>query len=508
MPYLSVSQVETALGVEGCLFKWGQRYLAHVKPERDGSALVGERVHGMNEVYMATGVVPLSSDRLTIFHKRRQEHITYSPGEIWASGKHLLPPRERVTCEGRFRFSTAIHGEPVWWQGAKDMEWQDETGLWHIGDLKTTVSFTYQKTADKLRLDWQANLYAYELMERAGVQAVALDWFTFITDPDKPRECRPTSIVVLRPEVHKIVAALEDKGRLLLAHYAGDQQALLAPHLPKNRGVPCVAFGGCPYRGTACPEPSLSELFGDQPMSDNVYTDFLGSLKTRLPTPEKVIMIPVAPPPPPVFRPWQPGDPLNETQQFMQGAGASLSAIANAADFPPSPEVAASYVAKPPPPVAVQPPLPVAVQPPPPISRPSVEAGFINPPEAIGKTAPITPEELEAPVPSATPQTPPQADELDTMERDDLKALGVSVGAFDKDCRWQPPRMRDAIRARLKKARIKMQSREASDPLPEMPFVATPAPDGLELKQVAEDTIRIIVREELRRVWQQAAALI
>lgn len=471
LPYLSVSQLETALGNEGCLFKWGQRYLAQNKPERDGSALVGERVHGQNEVYMATGVEPLLSDRLTIFHRRRQVDITYAPGEIWASGKHLLPPRERVKCEGRFRFCTSLSGEPLWWQGAKDMEWLDDAGLWHIGDLKTTVSWAYQKTADKLRVDWQANLYAYELMERMGVQAVALDWFTYITDPEKPRECRPTSIVVLAPEVQKIVRVLEEKGRVLLSHYQGFAACPIVPELPKNRGVPCVAFGGCPYRGTACPEPSLDELFGESPMS-NQYADFTASLNARLPQ-----IIAVAPPPP-VFSPWKPGDAMNETQQFLAGNGSSLSIIANAADYPPSAEVALSYNAKPPMP-----------------DRPSVEAGFINPPEAAGKPAPITPDELEAPVPSATPQTAPAPDELDTMEREALKTLGVSLGAFTSDCRWQLPRMRDAVRAQLK-----MRALQGAPVA-----VVTPAPDGLEMQQVSEETIRRIVRTELRSILASVA---
>lgn len=423
LPYLSVSQVETALGAEGCLHKWATRYLGRVRPERDGSALVGERVHGMNEIFMATGVEPLLQDRLTIFHKRRQEHITYAPGEIWASGKHLLPPRHVVKCEGRFRFTTALHGDPVWWQGAKDMEWQDETGLWHVGDLKTTVSFAYQKTADKLRKDWQANLYAYECMVRNQVQVVALDWFTYITDPDKARECRPTSILVLWPEVIKVVSELEERGRALLSHYRAFAESNTLPQLRKNRGVACVAFGGCPYRNTPeCPEPTLDELF-EAPMSNgNVYEDFLGTIKERLPPPPP--FIPVAPPPPVV----------------------------------------------------------------------TVEAGFINPPEAQDKPAPITPEELDAPVPVSAAQVPPVPDDLDALERDALKELGVKLGAIDADCRWQAARLRDTIRAKLK-----------SDALAP-PVVVTHAPDGLEMQHVSESWIRSIVRDEVRVLLAQSLA--
>jgi hypothetical protein len=76
---------------------------------------------------------------------------------------------------------------------------------------------------------------------------------------------------------------------------------------------------------------------------------------------------PVQPPPPPVaaqapaFPPplppiqgaagrpahWLPGDPLNDTQKYLQAAGAPITMIAAAADRPPSAEVIATFGAAP-----------------------------------------------------------------------------------------------------------------------------------------------------------------
>jgi hypothetical protein len=465
-PFLSVSQVETAFGNEGCLFKWGQRYLARNLPPRDGSADLGTRIHEINQTFMETGAEPDYSETLTLWHKRRAEWITYQPALIWKVGMPLLPPRERVKCEGKFQFTTSIHGDPVYWRGAKDMEWQDSSGLWHVGDLKTSVSFTYQKTEEKLRADWQGNLYAYEAMQRHGVKAVALDWFTYITDPTKTRECRPTSIVVLYPEVYEIVAAIEGKGRVLLSHYA---RPLIVDRLPKNRSA-CQAFGGCPYLNSpACPAETLEEMF-DMPLHD----DFLQSMTTRL-----------APPP----QPWRPGDPLNSAQEYLQNAGAPLSAIANAADVPPLPEVAAGYVPPPPPP-------------PPVLPWPPVESGLINPPESKGLVAPLAPEDMAAPPITTPPPTPPMPDDLDTLDREEIKALGVELGLFDAHCRWQIARMREAVRAKRKSNGLQGIAPPVEEtPTPPVPFIATPAPDGLEMQQISETRIRQIVREELRALF-------
>lgn len=463
LPYLSVSQVEQAYGAEGCEFKWGQRYLAKNYPDKDGSALLGSRVHELNENFMGTGQEPNPLELMILWHKRKEKFITYAPGAIWGSGRHLLPPRHLVTCEGRFRFSTAIHGEPVFWQGAKDMEWQDPEGLWHIGDLKTTVSFAYQKTEQKLRADWQANLYAYEAMQRLQVQALQLDWFTYCTDPDKPRECRPTSITVLYPEVLKVVSELEEKGRVLLSHY---QARTDFSTLTKNRSA-CPAFGGCPYRDTpACPTPTLDELFAPAETKEllampNQYEDFLASVQGG------PGFKPVPPPPP-----WIPGDPLNKAQAALQEVKAPIAAIASAADIPPAPEVAATY-------------KPLA-SPPAPLSRPSVESGFINPPEARGKPAPVEPSELEAAPVTAAPQVPPAPDEIDAMERDDLKAWGIEIGALDPLCRWQLPRMRNAVREFVKKHGITPPSERAA------------ASVAISHVSLQEPEVRRIVREELR----------
>jgi hypothetical protein len=276
----------------------------------------------------------------------------------------------------------------------------------------------------------------------------------------------------------------------------------------------------------------------------NQFDDFLGDIGKRFgappppvvvaPPPPPVMAAPPPPvmlappppprpativPPPPVARPWQPGDPLqNVAQEYLQGVGAPLSAIANAAEFPPSPEVADTYTG----------------------ARPPVEHGFINPPEAAGMTAPLNPEELAAqagPAPVSAPQVPPAPDELDAMSRDAVKAYGVQLGCLDENCRWQAPRMRDTVRAFLKSRALAERVGEPSSvAVPESPaqelglvevetradlveawrdagfvspslaeqlgarplVVATNTDDGLEYVRTSHETIRGIVREELK----------
>jgi hypothetical protein len=126
-----------------------------------------------------------------------------------------------------------------------------------------------------------------------------------------------------------------------------------------------------------------------------------------------------------------------------------------------------------------------------------VEAGFINPPEAAGKRAPITPDELEAPVAASSVQTAPAPDNLDKLEREELKALGLRLGVWGEECRWQAPRLRTELRAALKSNELQ------GIPAPPQtePFVTKPADDGRELQQVSEATIRRIVRDELRALF-------
>jgi len=85
--------------------------------------------------------------------------------------------------------------------------------------------------------------------------------------------------------------------------------------------------------------------------------------------PPPVPAVPAIPPvpvaPPSVSAPaWKPGDPLNPAQAYLATQGKPMSVIAQAADVPPTPEVASTYAAPPPvvPAAPSAPSIPAAVQ--------------------------------------------------------------------------------------------------------------------------------------------------
>lgn len=135
---------------------------------------------------------------------------------------------------------------------------------------------------------------------------------------------------------------------------------------------------------------------------------------------------------PVLVRPWAPGDPLNNVQEYIRSrpGGAPWSVIAAAADVPPAKEVGAAYDTGY---------APDGARLAAPVST------FINPPEAPS-LAPQNPGQMPPPPPvNQGYQAPP--DDLDAMDRDRLKALGISMGIFNASDRRQPPALKEAIRA-------------------------------------------------------------
>lgn len=113
--------------------------------------------------------------------------------------------------------------------------------------------------------------------------------------------------------------------------------------------------------------------------------------------------------PQPLGRPsfWIPGDPLNEIQEFAQSKGKPLSFIANAADNPPPPEVAASYD-----------------------NLPKVEAGNINPPESGGMVPAANPTVAAALMPVVAPSGVTPGGEPAEAGFEALKAECMRLGIY------------------------------------------------------------------------------
>jgi hypothetical protein len=171
---------------------------------------------------------------------------------------------------------------------------------------------------------------------------------------------------------------------------------------------------------------------------------------------------------------------MNETQQYLQGRNAKMSVIANCADVPPPPEVAQTYDLAPAP-VA----LPVPV-----LERPPINPlDQINPPERPA-VAPIVVEELPR-APEAVRATAPAQDDLDALDRDALKAMGVQMGIFGAGERRQAPGLRTAIREARKAVQAAGQKADsfaevqAVRPPPSPVFVPPAAQAEFEAKMAA-----------------------
>jgi len=468
-PILSASQVNT---YRDCARKWAISYLDVIKPPGNASAELGKAVHAELETYTKSGTKPTSPIALAALPHIPQPGIAQAEQEF----AHTLP-------------SSAFRG---FIDGLFDTI--DDTAVAPFtGDATTVLDYKtssdprkWGKTPEQLRTDVQANLYASWAFSK-GAHLVNGLWL-YLPTKGKPI-AHPVRLAFDRAQVADVVESIDCTAKEVQALY---QIRPKSHDVTPNRKA-CNAFGGCPHRNTEhCQPPALEELF----MSDNNgYGDFLADIAARtggqvpgqpaaVPPPPPVFAAKPAtvPPPPPAYvpaspadalrpgdrhgmvapapvaiaaKPWEPGDPMNITQEFLSGAGASIAMIANAADVPPTPEVAQSYTtAKAP--RNVHELDAAAARFLPPALRPPVESGFINPPQAAGMVAPLTPEELQAQAPAPLQQTVQapapsisngQApDDLDLLSRDAVKALGVSLGAFDASCRYQLPRMKDEIR--------------------------------------------------------------
>jgi hypothetical protein len=433
-PLLSVSQAGT---FTECQRKWGFVYLDGKRPPPQASAALGSSVHGELELWNDHGKLPTSAIALA--------GLPHAPAPGIALSEH----------------SFKLRTPHSWWVGHIDLTYDLIGSLYVpalegeetvIHDWKTTADpKKWGKTPDQLVVDPQLNLYA-DYAFREGALRVSGKWCYL---PTKGLAvAHPVRVVLARGQVSDVVGKLDETARDVQTLYRLRPKA---EELKPNRNA-CSSYGGCPHR-TYCPHP-IEELFsgGDTVSNPNPYAAFMTDVDTRLAAPGQppapIMATPPAPPAPPA-RPtyWIPGDEMNDTQKYMAAGGAPLAVIASAATVPPPPAVAATYGA---PAIATHALAPIA----PPISqvlqelaqpvvlgRPVPEAGFINPPEAP-KVAPAQPSEMPI-VPAtvsqdAAPPSPP--DDLDAMSRDQLKPLGISLGAFGADCRRQEPWMRDEIR--------------------------------------------------------------
>jgi hypothetical protein len=242
--YFSASQIEHfAL----CARKWAWRYLDGISLPPNPYAAFGLDGHGQIEKYLVKGV-PFD--------------LTTDPGEAAMAGLHFLPRpgTANMVVEGQFTLDAWGHK----FLGYKDIQINRRIGddvlpdrapivesnlvdplhgkiIPLVIDHKFTGSFKWKKTAEILRNDPQAVLYAAHAMVETGAPACDLRWIYY--KRVRPWKAEPVDLRVYRENLEAPltqIRALADE----MARYK--KQGVRALDLAPNPGA-CGAFGGCPY---------------------------------------------------------------------------------------------------------------------------------------------------------------------------------------------------------------------------------------------------------------------
>lgn len=233
--YVSASEIEV---FDLCPRKWAFGYIEGKRPPPNDSAALGSRVHAILEKWLKEGAAP---DMLTL------------EGDIAASGLHLLPPPKTPTLvtEEQFRFTS----QRAWYTGFKDFRYRDADGLIHVGDHKTTKSFTWAKTLDEILCHSQALIYAVdEFHKNPNDDRISLDWIYYRTTG--ARKAEPRSQIVSKDMVAEMFFEHVDPvaGEITKLHHevpAGASALDFAPNFSA-----CEAYGGCAFLSICNPTPT------------------------------------------------------------------------------------------------------------------------------------------------------------------------------------------------------------------------------------------------------------
>lgn len=247
----------------GCLNAWGYRYLEGLKePDPDWADLpedatpamkarpFGKALHTQNENY----------------YKGIPFNLSTEPGQRAHAGSHLLPhPTEcrAVYTEQRLKIRTtpsaaAGYGsgisEPIAWNGSKDLTadllpgTRFSEGIWLI-DYKSTKDFqAYQKDAQALAKDGQAQLYSLDVMVDYQLPRLPARWVYYASPACKgPARALPTDFVADWDSALKVVQRMTDKAAELRAYITLYREKKIQVSDLPPQPLACKSFGGCPY---------------------------------------------------------------------------------------------------------------------------------------------------------------------------------------------------------------------------------------------------------------------
>jgi RecB family exonuclease len=240
--YFSASQLEN---FNDCPRKWAWRYLEGIDAPSNQYAVFGLAVHGQIERYLKTG---------TPFD------LTTDEGEAAMAGIHYLPQpgTEGMTVEGQFVLTGWGHK----FLGYKDVQVNRIVGSGPLPgrapitdqidpnkgkmiplviDHKTTGNFKWAKTADELKKNIQAVVYATHAMVGTGAEACDLRWIYY--KRSRPFQAKAVDVRVTRGDLESPLIDIKGLADSMAGIKNSGYRAL---DLPPNPGA-CGSYGGCPY---------------------------------------------------------------------------------------------------------------------------------------------------------------------------------------------------------------------------------------------------------------------
>lgn len=271
MILLSASQLEL---YKDCPRKWGFRYLDGIVTPPHPAALLGTEVQDEQiDPYLLTG---------------RGFDFSRPSGEIAQKLVPLLPAPQSPGLVLRRKFEIPSPSGLFSYRGEFDIYASDSKivpglvgGVPLLGDIKTTGNLKYAKTAEKLRTDIQAQLYAMVILFEEPTDELDAVWFYTRTRGAPKAERHHVRLIASHvAEQFKIIDALGKECATIKV------QAPTAADLPPNARM-CDAYGGCPFRSICNLSPAVhSAAINHEEIVRNMGTaDFLTQLRKNVGAP-------------------------------------------------------------------------------------------------------------------------------------------------------------------------------------------------------------------------------
>lgn len=285
MTVLSASQIGTYR--DECQRKWALKSIAKKATEQHASAKLGTEVDDEQlQPYLKSG--------RTFDYSRASQS-----GYIAASALGFLPPpmSHGLEVQKHFTMPSPTKDSGLSYQGYIDL-WMPKGGMILpdgfestfpvVCDFKTTGNLKWAKSAEALKTDVQAQLYATYAMYATGSRTVDLVWLYMQTKGTK--KTKRTHLRVHGDHVGAQLRAIDAIGvemqhkRLLLEASANgpeDLEAAILRELPANPEA-CEGYGGCPFRGVCNLSPSVFTDIETTKVLAEMETDMSGTATTTM----------------------------------------------------------------------------------------------------------------------------------------------------------------------------------------------------------------------------------